>query len=151
MTGRISEILAGAGVLAAAAGFLVYASGGEGLSGGARDSYELKASFRSVEGVTVGTDVRLAGVKIGTVTGISLDRATYRAAVRFTVPADLELATDTQLLVSTEGLLGGTFLEVVPGGAPDNLAAGDEVTETQGAISVVTLLLKFAGGSGTPE
>ena len=150
MANTTTETIIGAAVLAVAVGFAAYLNGANSVSA-PTGAHELHANFRSAEGVTVGTDVRLAGVKIGTVTGISLDRATYRAAVRFTVPADLELATDTQLLVSTEGLLGGTFLEVVPGGAPDNLAAGDEVTETQGAISVVTLLLKFAGGSGTPE
>jgi phospholipid/cholesterol/gamma-HCH transport system substrate-binding protein len=150
MANTTTETIIGAAVLAVAVGFAAYLSGADSVSA-PTGAHELRANFRSAEGVTVGTDVRLAGVKIGTVTDISLDRATYRAAVRFTVPADLELATDTQLLVSTEGLLGGTFLEVVPGGAPDNLAAGDEVTETQGAISVVTLLLKFAGGSGTPE
>ncbi len=147
MSENTTETLVGAAVLAVAVGFFLLMTQASGLSP-AGDAMELRASFRSAQGIAVGTDVRLAGVKIGTVTGVELDPATYRAVVRFTVPADLELATDSQALVQAEGLLGGTFLEIVPGGAPENLAAGDEIEDTQGAISVVTLLLKFAGGSG---
>jgi phospholipid/cholesterol/gamma-HCH transport system substrate-binding protein len=146
MANTSTETIIGAAVLAVAVGFATYLMRAESVSAPS-GAHELHASFRSAEGVSVGTDVRLAGVKIGTVTGVSLDRTTYRADVRFTVPTDLELASDTQALVSTEGLLGGTYLEIVPGGAPDNLEAGSEVVETQGAISVVTLLMKFVGGS----
>jgi len=147
MSENTTETLIGGVVLAAAIGFLVFVAQSTGVSA-PTGSNVLHASFRSVEGVSLGTDVRMAGVKIGTVTGLSLDKATYRAVAYFTVPSDLELSTDTQALISSEGLLGGNFLEVVPGGAPDNLKNGDEVTDTQGAVSVVTLLLKFASGGG---
>ena len=62
-----AEILAGAAVLAVAIGFMGYAFGGKGLTAEA-GTYPLKASFRSVEGITAGSDVRLAGVKVGTIT-----------------------------------------------------------------------------------
>ncbi|MCB2110855.1 MAG: outer membrane lipid asymmetry maintenance protein MlaD [Defluviimonas sp.] len=146
MTGRISEILAGAGVLAAAAGFLVYASGGEGLSGGARDSYELKASFRSVEGVTVGTDVRMAGVKVGTITSLALNPQTFFADARFSVKDGIVIPDDSTAVIASEGLLGGAFLEILPGGSPVDLEPGAEVEDTQGAVSVISLMMKFAGG-----
>jgi phospholipid/cholesterol/gamma-HCH transport system substrate-binding protein len=145
MSENTTETLIGGLVLAVAAGFLYFAAQSTGISrpGG---SYELTASFRSAEGVTVGTDVRMAGVKIGSVTALGLNPLTYRADARFTVLKGLELATDTQVLVSSESLLGGSFVEIVPGGAPGNLADGDEIEDTQGAISVVTLLLKFVTG-----
>jgi len=147
MAEQTTETLVGGVVLAAAIGFVVFIAQSTGVSAPS-GSNDLFASFRSAEGVKVGTDVRMAGVKIGAVTSLALDPKTYRAVAHFTVPANIELATDTQALISSEGLLGGNFVEIVPGGAPDNLGNGDEVVDTQGAISVVTLLMKFAAGSG---
>lgn len=142
-----AEILAGAAVLAAALGFLVYAGQTTGYSA-APGAYELKASFRSVEGVRVGTDVRLAGVKVGTVTELSLNPQTFYADAVLSVQDTVVLPDDSAALVSSEGLLGGNFVELVPGGSLDNLAAGDEILDTQGAVSVISLMMKFAGGGG---
>lgn len=88
-----AEILTGAAVLAVALGFLVWASKGEdfGSTGG---QYPLRASFRSVEGVTVGTDVRMAGVKIGTVTGLSLNPQTFFADATVSLRDDVILPED---------------------------------------------------------
>jgi len=145
MAENTTETIIGGLVLAAAAGFLVYTSNTTGI-GKQGDTHQLHASFRSAEGVRVGTDVRLAGVKIGTVTGLHLDEKTYRAVANFTVPATLSLATDTQAIISSEGLLGGNYLELVPGGADGDLPNGGEITQTQGSVSVITLLMKFVGG-----
>lgn len=145
MSDSKAEILAGAAVLAAALGFLVYAGQTTGYSA-APGAYELKASFRSVEGVRVGTDVRLAGVKVGTVTDLSLNPQTFYADAVLSVQDTVVLPDDSAALVSSEGLLGGNFVELVPGGSPDNLAAGDEILDTQGAVSVISLMMKFAGG-----
>ena len=140
-----AEILAGAAILAVAAGFALYAVRGSGMVG-APDSYPLTASFRSVEGVSVGTDVRLAGVKVGTMTGLVLNRETYFADATISMRKDVALPTDSTILVSSEGLLGGTFVEVQPGGALEMLEPGGEIEDTQGAVSLITLLMKFAGG-----
>lgn len=145
MAENTTETLIGALVIAVAAGFLYIVSQTTAGSGGGNEM-SLNASFRSAEGVLVGTDVRMAGVKIGTVTDLALDPITYRAVATFTVPDNLDLASDSQVLVSSEGLLGGSFVEVVPGGADEILRDGDEVEDTQGAVSIVTLLLKFVGG-----
>ncbi len=145
MAENVTEFLTGAGVLAAALGFLVYASEGGGLSR-ATDSYDLTASFRSVEGVTVGTDVRLAGVKVGTVTSLALNPQTFFADATFTVANGVEIPDDSTAIIASEGLLGGAFLELQPGGSPLNLAPGAEVENTQGAVSVIALMMKFAGG-----
>ncbi|MCV2870813.1 outer membrane lipid asymmetry maintenance protein MlaD [Defluviimonas sp. WL0050] len=145
MAENVTEVLTGAGVLAAALGFLVYASEGGGLSR-ATDSYDLTASFRSVEGVTVGTDVRLAGVKVGTVTSLALNPQTFFADATFTVANGVEIPDDSTAIIASEGLLGGAFLELQPGGSPLNLASGAEVENTQGAVSVIALMMKFAGG-----
>ena len=147
MTRNTTEILVGTGVLLAAIGFLFYASqiaGGSSSRGGLND---YSASFRSVEGVSVGTDVRLAGVKVGSVTGLELDPVTFRARADLTVRDTIELPDDTAVVISSEGLLGGSFVELLPGGSPFNLEPGDEILDTQSAVSLVQLLLRFVTGS----
>lgn len=148
MSHSTTEITVGAAVLALAIGFAVYAGQIAGVGGGGT-GYPLTASFRSAEGVSLGTDVRLAGVKVGTVTGIDLDPQTFRAVTTFTVKDGVELPDDSAVVISSEGLLGGNFVEIMPGGSPFNYDAGDEVLDTQGAVSLISLLLKFvAGGDG---
>lgn len=142
-----AEVVVGGVVLAAALGFLAFAGQLAGF-GGARGSYELVASFRSAEGLSVGTDVRLAGVKVGTVTALALDPATFRAEARFSVREGILLPEDTTAAVASEGLLGGAFLELLPGGSPVTLAPGEEILDTQSAVSLLTLLLRFATGGG---
>ena len=140
-----AEILTGAAVLAVAIGFAVYAAQGSGILR-SEDSYPLTASFRSIEGISVGSDVRLAGVKVGTVTGLTLNPETFFADANITMRKDVLLPVDSTILVSSEGLLGGNFIEVLPGGALENLESGDEIEDTQGAVSLINLLLKFVGG-----
>lgn len=140
-----AEILAGAAILVVAAGFALYAVRGSGMVG-ASESYPLTASFRSVEGITVGTDVRLAGVKVGTVTALTLNPETYFADAVISMRNDVAVPTDSTILIASEGLLGGNFVEVQPGGALEMLEPGGEIEDTQGAVSLITLLMKFAGG-----
>ncbi len=152
MAENTAEVLTGAAVLAAALGFLVYAGQGSGLAPTA-GSYPLKASFRSVEGITVGADVRLAGVKVGTVTSLSLNPQTFFADATILVKNDVLLPDDSAILISSEGLLGGSFVELQPGGSLENFAPGAEIEDTQGAVSVVNLLSKFvtSGSEGEGE
>jgi len=151
MAENATEVAVGGLVLAAAVGFLVYATNvtDSGVSNG---QYELKASFRSVQGITVGTDVRMAGVKVGTITGLDLNPTTFRADATLTVQEGLDLPDDSAILISQEGLLGGNYVEIVPGGSPFNLEPGAEIEDTQGSVSLVSLLMKFvASSSGNGE
>ncbi len=143
MANNAAETLIGAAVLVIAAGFLFYAGKSSGFSGSGTAEYDLVANFRSAEGVSVGTDVRLAGVKVGIVTEMALDRQTYQARTIFTVEEGVLLPDDSEAKVATEGLLGGTFLEITPGASDFMLAPGEEILNTQGAISFLNLLLKF--------
>ena len=142
-----AEIAVGAAVLAAAAGFLIYVSQVAGVGGLGR-SYDMTASFRSVEGISAGTDVRLAGVKIGTVTDITLNPETFRGDTTFALETGVVIPDDSAAVIASEGLLGGNFVEIVPGGSLENYAAGSEILDTQGAISLISLLLKFVTGEG---
>ncbi|MFD3190187.1 outer membrane lipid asymmetry maintenance protein MlaD [Sedimentitalea sp. HM32M-2] len=150
MSHNSTEVLVGGAVLAGALAFAIYAGQATGLSA-RTGGYELNASFRSLEGVTVGTDVRLAGVKIGTVTGVDLNPQTYRADTRFTVLDGIDVPDDSAVIVASEGLLGGNFVEIVPGGSEFYFEPGDEIHDTQGAVSLISLLIKFVAGSGDEE
>lgn len=146
MSGHTSEVIVGGVVLAAAIGFLAYVGNATGFAEG-NSGYPLTASFRSLQGVVVGTDVKLAGVKIGTVTDIDLNAATFRADTSFEVKNGIDIPDDSAVVISSEGLLGGNFVEILPGGSPFNLEPGAEIEDTQGAISLVNLLMKFVTGS----
>jgi len=141
------ELAVGGVVLAAAIGFGIYAAQVAGVRAGG-SSYPLTASFRSIEGISVGSDVRLAGVKVGTVTQIALNPDTYRAETTIAVADSTLIPDDSAIVISSEGLLGGNFVEINPGGSPFYFEAGDEITDTQGSVSLVALLLRFVGGEG---
>lgn len=149
MAENTTEVLVGGVVLAAAIGFAVYGAQVAGLGSTSGDTYPLTASFRSFEGVSVGTDVRLAGVKIGTVTDVELNPETFRADTVVSLRAATQVPDDSAIIISSEGLLGGNFVEIMPGGSPFYFEPGDEITDTQGAVSLISLLLKFvSGGEG---
>lgn len=148
---RADAVLGGV-VLAVAAGFLVYLVQATGVAQSGRAGYELVASFRSAEGVRVGTDVRMAGVKIGSVTGMFLNPESFRADLQLGLrDAALRLPEDSMALVASEGLLGGTYIEIVPGGAPYDLEPGAMIFNTQSAISLPTLLMRFVTGSDASD
>ncbi len=145
MSNNVAEAVIGGVVLAVAASFFVFAGRTGGLGRG-EESYMLSASFRSVEGISIGTDVRLAGIKIGSVTGLELDPETFRAQADFLVKRDLQLPEDSDVKISSEGLLGGNFIEITPGASDFMLEPGDEFINTQGSIDLLNLLMRFGGG-----
>jgi len=147
MSENRTEVALGAVVIAGAVAFLRYAGQVTGLTGAARTGYEVVASFRSADGVTVGTDVRLAGVRIGSVSQITLNTQSFEADVRMSLRDDLRLPDDSTAIVATEGLLGGTYLEIQPGGSPFDIDPGGRILDTQSAVSVITLLMRFVTGS----
>ncbi|MBP0484095.1 outer membrane lipid asymmetry maintenance protein MlaD [Sagittula salina] len=150
MTHSVGEVALGGAVLAGALAFGLYTVQSTGFTLGAT-GYPLTASFRSIEGVSVGTDVRLAGVKVGTVTGITLNPDTFRADTVVTVRDGVQIPDDSAIIVASEGLLGGNFVEISPGGSPFYFGEGDEILDTQGSVSLLSLLLKYVGSGGSEE
>ena len=114
-----------------------------GLAAG---QYSVDAKFRSAEGITVGTDVSLAGVKIGSVSNLSLDPQTFQAIARLSIKPEYQMPDDSAAIISSEGLLGGSFVEILPGGSYELMEDGSEFSETQGAVSFISLLMKFVTG-----
>jgi phospholipid/cholesterol/gamma-HCH transport system substrate-binding protein len=137
----MAEVLTGAIVLVVAAGFLGYAIAHSGRS--TASGYTLYARFDHVDGLAVGADVRLAGVKIGSVTGATIDPKTYLATVSFTVRSGIDLPKDTSASITSEGLLGGNYLSLSPGGDEVMLRPGQTITITQSAVNLEELLGKF--------
>lgn len=145
MRENTTEVVVGAAVLAAALSFLWVLAGTTGI-GSTSSDLKLQANFRSAEGVTVGTDIRLAGVSIGTVSGLDLNLDTYRADATFAIDEGVAIPDDSAAVVASEGLLGGTYVEIVPGGSFEMYTDGALIEDTQGAVSLIQLLLKFVGG-----
>ncbi len=134
------ETLVGAAVVALALGFFFYAAKTAGVGGGAAGGYRVIAEFDNAEGINVGTDVRLAGIKIGTVTGQNLNVENYMARVEMTLDPKVTLSDDTAAKISSEGLLGGKFVALEPGGSETKLAEGSVMTLTQGAVDIWSLI-----------
>ena len=137
----VAELAAGAVVLVVAVAFIAYAASntGRGPGGGLK----LTARFENIGSLTPGADVRLGGVKVGSVVATSIDVKTYQAIVTFSVQPDLALPTDSSATISSGGLLGGSFLGVSPGGADAVLRDGQAITITQSASNLEDLLGKF--------
>jgi phospholipid/cholesterol/gamma-HCH transport system substrate-binding protein len=149
MQNSLVETLIGAAVIAVAVAFLAFAytATGSGAGGG----YDVAARFGRVDGVNVGTDVRMSGIKIGTVSSLDLDPRTYNAVVRMSLRDDVRLPDDSSVRITSEGLLGGQYLSIEPGGSQTMLADGGEIENTQGAIDLIGLLGRTIFQSGTGE
>jgi phospholipid/cholesterol/gamma-HCH transport system substrate-binding protein len=148
MTRNVLETLIGAVVLLVAVVFLAFAYRSSQV--GDTDGYSLVAKFDRVDGLDVGSEVRISGITVGTVTDQLLDPSTYRAEVSFTVRNGIELPLDTSAAVVSNGLLGGKHIQLQPGGDVEMLAAGDEITLTQSAINLEGLIGQaiFSRGGG---
>src|SRR5690349_16136946 len=140
---NLAEMATGAVVLAIAALFLVYAILHSGRGAVAAEGMTLHANFDRIDGLANGADVRIAGVKVGTVTDSRIDPQTFAAELTMRVDRSLKLPTDTSAEVTSEGLLGGKYISLVPGGSEKLLADGSRITETQGSVSLEALLGKF--------
>ncbi|KGJ05760.1 outer membrane lipid asymmetry maintenance protein MlaD (plasmid) [Paracoccus versutus] len=150
-TAERAELWVGAAVLAVAAGFLAWSTAGGRLGAQLAGGYELRAAFPNVDGIEVGTDVRVAGVRVGRVSAVDLNPQTYFAEARLRLPDGIRLPSDSAALIQSDGLLGGAYIELQPGGAPDNLAPGDEIEDVQGAVSLISLMMKFVDAQSTDD
>ena len=145
------ETLVGAAVVAVALAFLAFAWLGSGL-GGTSGGYRVSAQFDNIDGITVGTDVRIAGIKVGTVVGQQLDPKSYQARLMIQLKPEVKLSDDTSAKITSEGLLGAKFVALEPGGSEGKLKEGSEISYTQGSVDMWNLISQamFSKGKG-PE
>lgn len=144
MKGRsVAEVLAGAVVLLVAAGFLVFAVTNSGRSTVSGPAQTLTARFDRIDGLAPGADVRIAGVKVGSIAAQRIDPQTFLAVLTLRIDGNLRIPDDSSAEIASEGLLGGRFVSIVPGGSERILRDGGQITITQSAISLESLLGRF--------
>ena len=141
MNSETVDILVGAAVLLfAPLLFFIFLT--DDARTGSANGYELEARYNRVDGVTIGTDVLLAGAPVGKVTQLDFDPELLQAVLTFTLRDDIKVPTDTAAIIVSNGLLGGKSIKLDPGGAEEMLQPGDSFEYVQDAIIVEALLEK---------
>jgi phospholipid/cholesterol/gamma-HCH transport system substrate-binding protein len=135
-----AETGVGAVVLLAAGVFLAYALSNAGGIGKGSGGYELIARFGDVGSLTSGADVRVAGVKVGSVSGIELDPKTFLAKTHIQMQPQVKVPSDSTVKITSDGLLGGQHVVIAPGGAADDMKPGAEFQNAQGAVDLFGLI-----------
>jgi phospholipid/cholesterol/gamma-HCH transport system substrate-binding protein len=144
MASTTAEAVIGAVVLSVAAGFFVYAAQTADVSVG--ETYPLTANFRRADGLTVGGDVRISGVKVGTVRSMDLDPQTYEARVAVAIRSGVTVPDDSAATIATDGLLGGAHVAIQPGGSEFALEPGGVFQYTQGSVNILDLVNRAITG-----
>lgn len=141
MKHNIIETVLGAIVLLVASAFLLYST--TATKAGAVSGYEVFVRFNEIGGLKKGNDVRIGGVKIGSIKSIDLDPATYQAKVTMSIEDDVKIPVDTAARVSSESLMGGAYIGLDVGGDSENIRSGGTVKYAQDAQNLEQLLGKF--------
>ena len=137
MKGEVRDILVGSLTLVVLVAISVMSFAKSNLS--EVGTYNIKATFSRIDGLLKGDEVRMGGIKIGTVVGERLTD-TYRAVLTLRIDSSVELPRDTSAAINTEGLFGSKYIELEPGGDIEALKAGDSITMTQDSLVIEDLL-----------
>jgi phospholipid/cholesterol/gamma-HCH transport system substrate-binding protein len=146
---NLAETLIGAAVVAVALGFLAFTymrTGSGSLSG-----YEVLARLPKVDGLGLGTDVRISGIKVGSVSDLVLDPKNYLVTVHMSIRDDIKLPTDSSMMITSSGILGSSYLSISPGGDSKDIPPGGYIENTQAANATDLMSLAgrvMGGGSG---
>jgi phospholipid/cholesterol/gamma-HCH transport system substrate-binding protein len=132
---------AGVGLLVvlAAVAFVLFAAARTG-GGAGGDAIRVKALFPAANGIPVGTDVRVAGLKVGSVAEQKLDTQSYQAEVTLALDGGVPIPSDSSAAITSESLLGGSYVALLPGGSQTPLKDGDTILETQGSVDMMSLV-----------
>ena len=144
------ETLMGAVVLLSAVAFLSLAYEAADLRGS--DGYEIEAEFGATGGLSVGDDVRISGIKVGQIARQELDPATYVARIVIALDPQIQIPADSSARITAASLLGGNYLELMPGADLEMMQPGDVIYDTRDPVSLTDLLGKAvfaAGGDGS--
>lgn len=138
MSGNVIETVMGAVVLVVAALFLFFAYSTSQIR--AVQGYPVTAQFQSVDGIRDGSDVRIGGVKVGSVVAERLDPKTFLATVRMTINPNYKLPDDTLAEIVSSSLLGDKYMSLVPGGSEKDIPPGGQIKYTQAPVSLENLI-----------
>jgi len=138
MKKNLVETVLGAIVVIVALGFLIFAYSKFGLT--SSEGYKIFGKFDRIDGIHEGSDVRMSGIKIGTVTHQELDPISYVAILTITVKENVKLPLDSSIKIVTDGLLGDKYVSISPGADEVMLKPGEEIKHTQGSVDLMSLL-----------
>ena len=144
---NIGEALVGLFVVLFAAWFVSFAWNTTG--GGTKDgAIHVTALFPNSTGINIGSEVRVAGIKVGTVTDQILDPASFQVKTTLALDPEVKLPADSSAAITSEGLLGATFISLIPGGETVPLKDGGTIADTQGAMDMMSMVGQFINKSG---
>ena len=108
-----------------------------------KDGYQINAKFDNADGINIGSDIKISGVKIGTIAEQSLDKESFQAQLKLNIYNHIKIPSDSSAKIVSEGLLGSKYIAITPGGNDDFLENGQEINFTQSSINFEELLGKF--------
>lgn len=149
MKNNVFEIIVGTFVLCCAVFFLVFSLKKSDIS--AASTYEVYAKFDNADGISIGSDVKISGVKIGSVADQLLDKNSYRAVLKLDINQDIKLPKDSSVKIVSAGLLGSKYLAIEPGAEEDLIKKGDELQFSQSSVNFEDLLARFIFSSGKKD
>ncbi|MFN3534276.1 MAG: outer membrane lipid asymmetry maintenance protein MlaD [Desulfatiglandales bacterium] len=123
-------------------GYLTIKVGKMEIMGGS--GYEIKAVFSNVGGLSTGSDVTIAGVRVGSVSRIEL--LDYNARVTMRIFEGVKIQEDAIASVKTKGLIGEKYIEISPGGSDTALLPGETLRDTQPSVDIEELISKYVFG-----
>ena len=138
MKSNTFEAIVGAVVILLAVVFLFVGFSSMKLKKG--NNYNLSALFNRIDGIKLGSDIRMSGIKIGTVTKQELDNSTFEAKVFMSIDSKISIPDDSSAKITTDGLLGGNYISIEPGGSDIYLSNNEEIFFTQGAVDLIGLV-----------
>ena len=142
------ETIVGLIVIGVAAAFLWYAAGVSGDRARVAD-YKVDAIFGRVDGLSVGADVKIAGIPVGEVSQSVLDPATYEATVSMRIARNVQIPDASVAKIVSDGFLGGAHVSIEPGASEDYLREGDRITITRGSVDLLNLAVQaFTNSQG---
>ena len=140
MQRNMLETVMGAIVLLTAVAFVSLAYEAANIRG--TGGYELEAEFGATGGLSVGDDVRISGIKVGRISRQELDPVTYAARIVMSLDERIRIPADSSARITAASLLGGNYLELIPGADEDMMQPGEVIYDTRDPVSLTDLLGK---------
>jgi len=145
MKSDIFEFIVGLGVIIIAGWFIFSVVSKSDKLSNISETTKYIASFNDVSGISVGSNIKLAGVNVGRVLELKLDEINYTAEMVLGINRKIKIPNDSEIIITSEGLLGGNYVSISPGGSDIFLKANEKFSFTQSSLSLNNLIQKFFG------
>ena len=145
MKSDIFEFIVGLGVIIIAGWFILSVVTKSDKLSNISETTNYRASFNDVSGISVGSNIKLAGVTVGKVLELKLDEINYTAEMVLGINRKIKIPNDSEIIITSEGLLGGNYVSISPGGSDIFLKANEKFSFTQSSLSLNNLIQKFFG------